>query len=143
MTFRPYAALSSIATSENRTNNTGSVINKGVPVRINSSGELDFIDVSVESDALSIIAVANQAIPSGTAGAIISTGLIADIATSAGYGDTLWVSKTGGLTDVKPSEGVGGFVQGDLVIFVGVIAKNEINPLFKDLLLSIRVVGQL
>ena len=143
MTFRPYSALKSSGVSDNRSNNTGSTINKGTPLRINSSGELDFVNVSVEDEVLNIIGVANQSISDGSIGSTTANGKVEDITTSFNLGDTVWLSKAGALTNIKPSIGVDGFVSGDIVVFIGVIAKNESNPSLKDLIVFIERQGQL
>ena len=143
MTFRPYNLLQSVNTSDQRENNTGATMTKATPVRINTSGEIDFIDVSVEANSIGAMGVTGVEILNGTFGDVVSSGKIVDIPTSASFGDTLWVSKTGGLTNIKPSIGVNGFVTGDLSILVGVVAKNESNPSLKDLYLTISIKGQL
>lgn len=143
MTYRPYNALSTSGVKDARPNNTGGLIQKGTPLTINSSGELDGVDVSVEADSLSIMGVAETNIPDGQSGEFVNSGKLADLTTTAAFGDVLYVDKSGGLTNVKPSLGVGGFVVGDLVIIVGVVAKNVDNPSLKDLLLNINIIGQL
>ena len=143
MTYRPYNQLTATGISDDRSNNTGVLIGKGTPVRINTSGELDFIDVSVEAESLAVAGVTTNDISNGAKGSMTNTGKVEDITTTASLGDTLYVSKTGGLTNTKPSIGVGGFLSGDFVIGVGVVAKNESNPLLKDLVLNIAVIGQL
>lgn len=143
MTFRPYSALQSSGVSDERTNNTGVTINKGTPVRINSSGELGFVNVAVENEVLNIIGVASQSILDGSSGTAVGSGKIEDITTGFALGDTVWLSKSGGLTNIKPSIGINGFVTGDIVVFIGVIAKNESNPALKDLIVAIERQGQL
>lgn len=143
MTYRPYNALTASGLSDIRTNNSGVSINKGVPVRINAAGELDFINVSVEAQALSVAGIAGQTIPNSTSGTFLSSGKVEDITTTANFGDTMYISKTGELTNTKPSVGIDGFIAGDFVVSVGVIAKNEGNPLLKDLIINIDVQGQL
>lgn len=143
MSFRPYQKINASSVSDSRPNNTGSPLPKGTPVRINVSGELDIIDVGVEAEAFSAAGVVLETIANGASGDIINSGKITDITTTAVLGDVVFVSKTGGLTNVKPSIGVSGFVAGDLVIRVGVIAKNEDNPSLKDLIVSLAIVAQL
>lgn len=143
MTFRPYNTLTAIGVSDRRTNNTGVTINKAYPTRINSSGELDFVNPAIELNSISAIAVAKENIADGAVGEVVTGGKIADITTSANLGDVVYVSKTGSLTNQKPSIGVDSFVAGDMVIQVGVIAKNEDNAALKDLIVNIDIVGQL
>ncbi len=143
MTFRPYNQLTASGVSDTRTNNSGITFNKGTPVRIDSTGELDFINVSVEAEALAVAGIVSETILDGNPGTFLNSGKIEDVTTSTDFGDTLYISKSGSLTNTKPSIGVDGFVAGDFVISVGVIAKNESNPILKDLVLNIDVVGQL
>lgn len=143
MTYRPYNQLTSSGTTESRPNNTGVTITKASPVIINSSGELDTVDVSVEADALSVAGVAAADILDSTNGNIINSGRLTDITTTAAFGDVLYAGKLTSLTNVKPSVGIGGFATGDLVVIIGVVAKNIDNPSIKDLVLNINIVGQL
>lgn len=143
MSFRPYNSLAASALEDSRTNQTGATILKGTPVRINSLGRLDFVNVSIEAEALAIAGVASQSILDGTSGSFLSSGKIIDITTTAALGDVLYVAKNGSLVNTKPSIGVGGFVAGDFVISVGVIARNESNPVLKDLIINIDIQGQL
>lgn len=143
VTYRPYNALTASGVSDSRPNNTGVSINKGTPVRMNSSGELDFIDVSIEAQALSVSGVAAESIPDGSSGVMITSGKVSNITTSAVFGDFMYIDKTGNLTNIKPSIGVNSFVSGDFVVSVGVIAKNSDNPSNKDLVIIIDVIGQL
>jgi hypothetical protein len=126
-----------------RINDSGSSINKTDPIRLDASGNIQKIDPSVEAQALACIGVAKSSISNGSSTAIVSQGRLEDVTTAGTFGDPLYVSKSGGLTNVKPSVGVNGFVEGDFVIFVGIVAKNQTNPLLKDLMINIRVVGQL
>lgn len=143
MSFRPYTALTASGIVDTRPNNTGVTLLKGTPVRINVSGELDVIDVSVEAEAINAAGVVENDISNGSDGNIINSGIITDVTTSASFGDVVFISKSGGLTNTKPSIGVGSFVAGDFVIRVGVIAKNQDNPVLKDLIVGMVVEGQL
>lgn len=131
----------SSALRTNFINNTGGSINLFTPVRINTSGELSLVDVSSEL-ATASIGVTSESIANTTAGMVVMTGKLENL-NLFNYGDVIYISKAGGLTNVKPSEGVSGFIVGDWVIKVGIIAKNETNPLNKDLYVNIEVVGQL
>lgn len=143
MTFRPYSVLTSSAIEDKRPNNTGASILKGTPVRINNLGELDFIDVSIESQATGIAGIAKETIINGASGSFLSNGKIEDITTTANFGDLLYVDKTGNLTNIKPSIGSNGFVSGDFVLSVGVVAKNINNASLKDLIINVDLIGQL
>lgn len=143
MTYRPYNVLKSSGIQLNYTNNSGSPISKGTPVCQKSSGLIDFINVSVESDVFSFIGVAGSDISNLLKGPVSTNGRVEDVTVTGSFGDPLYVSKTGGLTTTKPEIGVDGFVASDFVLRVGVIAKNETNPILKDVILDIQLVGQL
>jgi len=148
MSYNPaFSGITSTPASQSvqapEANATGSTLTKLSPVRVNSSGNLALIDVSVESEALSIAGIVNDNITTGNSGNIVNSGRILDITTSAVFGEVLFVSKTGGVTATKPSIGVDGFAANDFVIKLGLVVKNADNPLNKDLLVSISIVGQL
>lgn len=149
MTYRPYSVIIAAAQANNSTqtvsvlNNTGSTILKLTPVSINSSGELSLINVASDQSSLSSIGIASEDIPDSSSGNIVISGRLANITTTFVFGDFLYVSKTGGLTDVAPSIGVDGFLAGDSVIKIGVIVKNATNPTQKDLLVNMELVGKL
>lgn len=123
-------------------NNTGNLILKATPVRLSSSG-IAAVDVSVENSANAIAGLTRTNIPDTNSGEIINTGILEDVTTSATIGDIIYVSKTGGLTNIKPSIGINGFLVGDWVIRVGVVVKNNSNPLLKDILVDLQIVGEL
>jgi len=123
-------------------NGSGGTINKATPVLINGAGKLDNIDVSLAT-ALGTIGVSSDTALNGNNNKIVFAGIIEDIGSSFANGDVIYVSKTGGLTEVKPSIGVNGFLAGDFVIIVGSIAENKDNPVNNDLLVNINLIGQL
>jgi hypothetical protein len=145
MTYSPLM-MGSVSTAPSgtlATNNTGSTINKATPVGVNkTTGLADLIDVSDEISARSITGLSFADVLNGGSLQLITSGKIENVTTGS-YGDVIYVSKTGGLTNVAPEVGVGSFVSKDWIIVVGVIAKNLINPLYKDLYVNINVQGQL
>lgn len=143
MTFRPYNSLKSTGIELSYTNNSGSTINKGTPVKVKTTGGVDFINVSVEADAFGVAGVASTNATNGTSLGVVKDGRIENITTSFAVGDTVYIAKTGFLTNIKPSVGVDSFVAGDFVVRIGVIAKNEVNQALKDLILDVTLVGQL
>lgn len=150
MTYRPYnniiqEASQSGGASQNieLTNNSGSAITNLQPVSVDANGDIKGTNVTSENDAVKFLGLASENIADGQAGNIVTSGRISNISTSLGLGSYVYVSKTGGLTDVLPSEGVDGFLAGDYVLRVGVIARNQDNPLNKDILLSPALIGQL
>ena len=143
MTYRPYQAIKSTGIELKYKNDSGVILNKAIPVRAKANGDLDFINVSVEADVFAIVGVTSENILVGSTGGVISAGRIETITTTFAFGDPVYVSKSGGLTNIKPEVGVGGFVGGDFIVRVGTIAKNETNPTLKDLVLELHLVGQL
>lgn len=135
--------LSAESTASPYPNNSGSTILKARPVYVNSSGDINLIDVSVEAQVLSIQGITNQDIPTATSGNVITSGIVKDISVPASVGDGVYISKAGTLTATKPSIGVASFVEGDFVVYVGSIKENENNPSLKDLKLDIQIIGQL
>lgn len=124
-------------------NQSGGALSKLTPVAIDVAGYINNVDVSVEASAMAVVGIVSDAsIANGATGNVITDGKLEDITTSASYGDVLYVSKTGMVTNVKPSVGVGGFVEGDFMIRLGVISRNVDNPLVKDLIVNVQVVGQ-
>lgn len=148
MSYRPYQAIINEASGNsnrirsNLRNDSGSTIPKLTPVCLNTSGKLKLIDVAVQNDALKFVGITENDIPNASFGNIVTNGKIENITTSFDFGDYVYVSKAGGLTNILPSEGVDGFVSEDYVLRVGVISQNETNPLNKDLIINMTIVGQ-
>jgi len=154
MSYRPYnilisqaveasAAASSSALSYPLTNGSGGPISALTPVTLNSDGDFKSIDVSVELDALRTVGVTSESVLNATEGPVVGFGRMANVITSFVHGDVLYVSKTGTLTTTLPDIGVGGFEAGDFVIKIGKISKNQTNPVNKDLIVQVELVGQL
>jgi hypothetical protein len=130
------------AASNPEPNNSGGTLAKATPVRITSTG-INTIDVSSEAEANAIAGIVRADISDLGTGEVVNNGKIEDITTSAAIGDVLYVDKSGGLTNIKPSVGVNSFVALDWVVRVGVVCKNASNPLLKDLLINLQIIGQL
>jgi len=142
--FRRFAGSVSRAPMGNEAvNNTGSTLNKAIPISIDDEGNVDLIDVSSEASSRSSFAVVRENALDGSPVEFITVGRVEDINVVFGFGNTIYVSKIGGLTDVSPVVGVGGFESGDFVIRIGIIAKNLKDPSKKDLIVSIGIEGQL
>lgn len=135
--------ISSSGNSITLENQSGSTISVLTPVRIDNLGYIDVIDVAQEAEALATIGLASEEIIDGVTGKVAVSGIVKNITTSAAYGDVLYVSKAGGLTNIKPSIGVDGFISGDWVIRIGVISRNVTTPSQKDLIINLSIVGQL
>ena len=131
------------STQSTLVNDTGSAIPALTPIRVNGDGEMQTIDVSTDISALSVVGVTLASVSNGVAGIIITQGRILDVTTTFAPGDYVYISKTGALTNVLPSDGVAGFGVGDFIVRIGVVAKNEANASKKDLFVNISVAGQL
>jgi hypothetical protein len=116
---------------------------KGTPIRTDSNGDMDFIDVSIEAHAFAASGVTQDVVANLSLGSVVTTGRVTNLTTSFSFNDPVFVSKSGGLTNIKPTIGVDGFVAGDYIVAVGIIGKNAENPSNKDLILNMGIVGQL
>lgn len=148
MTYNPnFSSISTVAASGSVSNtvinNTGGPLSKLTPIRIDSSGDMAIINVSIEADIEAMAGITASDTLNGEIGDIANSGRMVDITTSFALGSPIYLSKAGGLTDIKPSIGVSGFISSDFVVRVGIIAKNNLDPLKKDLLININLVGQL
>lgn len=126
-----------------RTNASGGSLNRTDPVRLDVNGQIQKINPSVEAQVLSCIGVAKDSVANAAQCAIATSGRLENVTVPGSLGDSLYLSKTGNLTNVKPSIGSGGFAAGDFVVFIGISVKNQTNPLLTDLMINIKVVGQL
>jgi hypothetical protein len=124
-------------------NNSGSSIPSFTPVRSDSNGDMDVIDVSVEAESLAIVGLTKTSVPDATTGAMVTSGRLENVTGSFVFGNVIYVSKTGGLTGNPPTVGVDGFLAGDWVIKLGVVTKNQSNPILKDLVVQVQLMGQL
>lgn len=124
------------------TNPNASSIPKGRPIRLTPTG-ITTIDVSNEIEANSIAGITRTIINGYGQGEIVTAGLLEDIGAIGIVGDVFYVDKSGGLTNIKPSIGINGFIAGDWVVRVGILASNNSNPVLFDLLVNISIVGAL
>lgn len=123
-------------------NLSGLTIPAITPVK-ETSGDIEIADPGIESDVLRLIGVTKTAVNASTSGTVVMVGLIENITTSFGFNDTVYLAKSGALTNQTPDIGTLGFASGDFVVRVGRIVKNSSNPANKDLLVRIEIVGQL
>ncbi len=141
--FNSQSLGSSRATITNFQNGSGSTLAKATLVSVNASSQLIPTVVTSEAIVQSIVGMTNISIPNAASGSIIDNGRLENITTVFAVGDAVYLGKTGLLINVKPEIGVATFAEGDFVIFVGVVVKNEFNVSLKDLKLMISVIGQL
>lgn len=135
--------LSTSKVGDSYLNDSGSVIPKLYPVSVKNTGGIKATAADVEAEALGCIGLAENAINIAASGSIVSYGRLANSGTSYAVADVVYLSKSGGITNIKPSVGVSGFVAGDWVVKVGVVAVNLTNPAAKDILVNVSVIGQL
>lgn len=124
-------------------NNSGSSMYLGNPISVDGSGNMAITNVSSQASSLAFIGALQANTANAVVGNVVMAGRLDNITGSFTFGDSLYVSKTGGLQSTYPDVGILGFAAGDYVIRVGVIAKNQTNPILKDLLVSIQIIGQL
>lgn len=141
--FNQNSGGNSKATGSQFQNVSGSTLAVGTPVCVNASSQLILVDVSDEAAVKAIVGVAGDSIPNAASGQILDNGRLQNITTSFAVRSVLYIDKSGALTDQAPEIGTAGFTDGDFVVLVGVVVKNEFNPSNKDLKLMISVIGQL
>lgn len=124
-------------------NNSGAPIVAFTPIRVDTNGDMQTTDVSYESHAFSAIGILKEDTPESSSGVVVTSGKLENIPGSFSFGDAIFISKTGGLTNVKPDVGVDGFAEGDWIIKLGVVTKNQSNPTLLDLIIQVQLIGQL
>lgn len=137
------AATSARKIARNYTNGNAGMLSKGTPVGTKNTGLVDILDVSSKASVDGFVGLYNLDTPSAASGQVLDCGLLENITTSFSIGDPVYVSKSGGLTNVVPVAGSNGFVSGDYVIFLGVIVMNEFDNTKKDLKILLAKPGRL
>jgi hypothetical protein len=133
---------SSAANALTLENQSGGNLPKLTPVRIDSNGFLDTVDVAVEADCIGTVGVVTDGIANAAQGSVTVSGIVLNVS-GFNNGDVLYVDKAGNLTATKPSIGVNSFVAGDFVIRIGVVSRDPAVPTQKNLIVNVQVVGQL
>ena len=124
-------------------NGSGSTFAKGKVVRVDSSNELQVVDISVKQQVYSIFGAIDESLADGESGVVISKGRIQNVTTTSSVGDVIYLSKTSEISSIVPEVGSNGFLEGDFIVRVGFIIQNEANPLLKDLMVDIQIIAQL
>lgn len=143
MSYLPISAIQTAANTFGYNNASGITIPVTTPVKIRPDGDIDFINVSIETDVFALAGVVSSTTNAGLQAPVVISGRIFDINSVFTFGDPVYINKSGFLTNIKPSIGVNNFVSGDYVVRVGTIAKNANNPILQDLILTLSLVGQL
>jgi len=132
-----------VSAAENLTvnwkNDSGSTIAILTPVITDSSGGMTTINVSTITEKR-VMGVASQSISNGSFGTVIISGQLENITTSFLVGETLYIDKTGALSNTIPSVGVGGFVSGDALIKAGDLVINSTTPSQKDFVIKFELI---
>lgn len=127
----------------NYVNASGTTLPIGFPVSTNTNGQIVSVDVTDENSVSRFLGLTSVSMPPASTGGVIAVGRVENVTTSFSVGDALYVNTDGTLMNVKPNYGVGSFVAGCFVIFIGVVVKNEFDSTLKDIQLNWTVVGQL
>ena len=126
------------------TNGTLVALAQGSPVSVSISGTLQPVNVSDTANATASVGIVfAPSIGVGAIGEYITNGLFIGMGAVFSFGDVIYVDKSMALSNVRPSVGVGGFLAGDYIVKIGVVVRNQSNPLVKDLLVGVQVVGKL
>jgi hypothetical protein len=141
--FAPQGGGTSIATVTNYTNATISMIAQGTPVSTNTFGLVAPTDVTSQTSVQALVGYAQVRMPASSSGPVISNGRLENIMTSFAVGDAIYIGLGGTLINQKPDVGVAGFVEGDFVVFVGVLVQNQTNPSLTDIQLFTQTIGEL
>lgn len=134
---------SSRSISTNYTNASGALLPMASVVSANASGQIVVIDLTSDTSVGRFLGLTSVDMPAAAQGGVVNAGRLENVTTSFAVGDALYVNYDGTLTNVKPDYGVGSFVAGYYVIFIGVIVKNEFNTSLYDIQLMPQVIGQL
>lgn len=130
------------AAARSAANTTGITIFKFTPVKLGAGGMAPLVP-TIETDVDAFVGVARNDVLNTGSGDIINAGLLEDVAGGYAPGETVYVSKTGAVTNVKPTDGGAGFVAGDFIIKIGVIAENNVNSALRDCIICIQIMGQI
>jgi hypothetical protein len=136
-------SLSASFLGDSYLNDSGTNIIKLSPLSLTATGGIKAVDASVETESVGCVGVAFSDIANNSSGVVVTNGRLANSGIAFALASVLYVAKSSGLTNVKPEIGVNGFLAGDWVIKVGVVAKNLTNPSAKDILVNVSVIGQL
>jgi hypothetical protein len=141
--FSPQTATASAVVTDYTNASAINAIPQGQACSINSSGLIVPLDVSSQPSWQGFVGYAQVRIPTSTLGPIIANGRLQNFTTALPVGTALYVGTDGNPTNIVPSVGVNGFVEGDMVIFMGVLVSNEANGSEIDIALFTQLIGTL
>lgn len=134
---------SGTAIIESFTSNHGAPLTAMILVKQDTDSNISGVDLTSESDVANILGVLLDSINDGESGDVALSGLVQNVTTSFEVGDVIYLSVDGDFTSDVPDIGVDDFEEGDFVVKIGRVIKNVSNPIQKDFLLEIQVIGQL
>lgn len=143
LTFNPQTSIASAVGTLYTNASSITAIPQAQACSIDGSGNLVPLDVSSQASWQAFVGYAQVRIPASATGTILATGRLQNITTALPVGTALYVDKSGNPTGTIPVIGVNGFVEGDAVIFMGVLVANEVTPSEIDIALFTQVVGTL
>lgn len=142
--FNPQGTGSAEAVVSNYTNNSSvTAIPQGQACSVDSAGNVEPLDVSNQASWSNFVGYANVRIPTSALGPVIANGRLRNITISYPVGTPLYIGTDGNPTNIAPSDGVNGFVAGDMCIFMGVVVQNELNPSETDIALLTQMIAVL
>ena len=141
--FDPQISIASAIVTDYTNASSITAIPQAQACSVNGSGLIGPLNVSSQSSWSSFVGYANVRIDTSALGQVIANGRLKNITTILPVGTPLYVGKDGNPTDTIPSVGVGGFVSGDMIIFMGVLVPNETNNSEVDIALFTQMVGTL
>ena len=142
--FQPQGTGTAEGLATNYTNASAvTAIPQAQAVSVNNSGLIVPLDVSSQASWQAFVGYAKVRIPTSTVGPVIANGRLQNVTTSYPVGTALYIDTNGNPTNIIPSVGVNGFVSGDMVIFMGVLVPNEVNPSELDIAVFTQMVGTL
>ena len=124
-------------------NSTGGLLTQLTVVRIQANGSLGLVNVTNRDQVYSIFGILEENVANGDTASVISKGRIRNITTALSIGDVVFLDKSSNLTSTTPDIGINGFVEDDFIVRIGIVVQNESNPLNKDLIVDLQVLGRL
>jgi hypothetical protein len=142
--FDQQSTGSAVSIVTNYTN--ASIVNaipQGMAVSVTGSGLIVPLDVTSQASWQAFVGYATVRIPASGNGPVVANGRLPNFVTSYTAGTALYIGTDSNPTSIIPSAGVNSFVEGDIVIFLGVLVPNETNPSALDIALFTQFVDVL
>ncbi len=143
LSFGPQFFGSARSLQTSYVNGTAFTITAAVPVSIQTNGTIALVNPTSDSSIAGLVGITVGSIAPSASGLVIDSGRLEKVSTTFSVGDALYINTDGTVINIRPAIGIGAFVAGDYVVFVGVVVQNQYNPSLKDYKLYLTVVGQL